>query len=59
MLLKNGVRSVTVSTDRCHGSRGVRVPRIPQKLLEMIGLGYTGTGRKYGVSDNSIRKWLK
>jgi transposase-like protein len=20
---------------------------------------YCGTGRKYGVSDNSIRKWLK
>lgn len=22
-------------------------------------LGYCGTGRKYGVSDNSIRKWIK
>lgn len=22
-------------------------------------LGYCGTGRKYGVSDNSIRKWMK
>jgi hypothetical protein len=22
-------------------------------------LGYTGTGRKYGVSDNAVRKWLK
>ena len=22
-------------------------------------LGYVGTGRKYGVSDNSIRKWIK
>lgn len=22
-------------------------------------LGYVGTGRKYGVSDNAIRKWLK
>ena len=22
-------------------------------------LGYVGTGKKYGVSDNSIRKWLK
>lgn len=21
--------------------------------------GYSSTGRKYGVSDNSIRKWLK
>jgi transposase-like protein len=22
-------------------------------------LGYCGTGRKYGVSDNAIRKWKK
>jgi transposase-like protein len=22
-------------------------------------LGYSATGRKYGVSDNAIRKWLK
>jgi transposase-like protein len=21
--------------------------------------GYTKTGKKYGVSDNSIRKWIK
>jgi hypothetical protein len=29
-------------------------------LLEDINiLGYLGTGRKYGVSDNAIRKWVK
>jgi transposase-like protein len=22
-------------------------------------IGYSATGRKYGVSDNSIRKWIK
>ncbi len=22
-------------------------------------LGYSATGRKYGVSDNTIRKWIK
>jgi hypothetical protein len=26
---------------------------------EIEMLGYTGTGRKYGVSDNAVRKWLK
>lgn len=26
---------------------------------EIIELGYSGTGRKYGVSDNAIRKWVK
>jgi hypothetical protein len=31
-----------------------------KELLEQIKeLGYRGTGRKYGVSDNAIRKWLK
>lgn len=22
-------------------------------------MGYVGTGKKYGVSDNAVRKWLK
>jgi len=26
---------------------------------DIQSLGYRGTGRKYGVSDNTIRKWLK
>jgi len=26
---------------------------------EVEKLGYRGTGRKYGVSDNTIRKWIK
>jgi hypothetical protein len=31
-----------------------------EKLLDDIKLlGYCATGRKYGVSDNAIRKWLK
>jgi len=34
-------------------------PPIEQLLEEIKELGYVGTGRKYGVSDNAIRKWLK
>lgn len=31
-----------------------------QKLIDDINkFGYSGTGRKYNVSDNSIRKWVK
>ena len=31
-----------------------------QTLMDdIIKLGYSGTGRKYGVSDNTIRKWVK
>jgi hypothetical protein len=38
-----------------------KVDRPPYKILrkEVENLGYWGTGKKYGVSDNSIRKWLK
>ena len=28
-------------------------------LKDVEELGYSATGRKYGVSDNAIRKWLK
>ncbi len=33
--------------------------RPPDKQLieEIKELGYKGVGRKYGVSDNAIRKW--
>ena len=26
---------------------------------DITNLGYVGTGKKYGVSDNAIRKWIK
>ncbi len=26
---------------------------------EIIDMGYSANGRKYGVSDNAIRKWIK
>ena len=28
-------------------------------LKDIENIGYVGTGKKYGVSDNCIRKWLK
>jgi len=38
-----------------------KVDRPPYVVLkeEVEKLGYLGTGKKYGVSDNAIRKWLK
>lgn len=38
-----------------------KAQRPPLKTLkrDVAKLGYCGTGRKYGVSDNAIRKWLK
>lgn len=39
--------------------RKIERPPYYQLLKEIEELGYSGTGRKYGVSDNSIRKWVK
>jgi hypothetical protein len=34
-------------------------PSIEILLQEVAEIGYSATGRKYGVSDNAVRKWLK
>ncbi|SHJ90168.1 Site-specific recombinase XerD [Desulfatibacillum alkenivorans DSM 16219] len=38
-----------------------KVKRPPLKVLkrDVARMGYRGTGRKYGVSDNAVRKWIK
>lgn len=33
-------------------------PSLEQLLLEVKELGYVKTGKKYGVSDNAVRKWI-
>lgn len=38
--------------------RKVERPPYTHLLREVGALGYTGTGRRYGVSDNAIRKWI-
>jgi len=40
-------------------NRKVERPSYKQLITEISELGYSGTGRKYGVSDNAIRKWEK
>ena len=39
--------------------RKVERPPYEQLILEVNKFGYTKTGKKYGVSDNAIRKWIK
>lgn len=56
--------SCTWKKDRCEScyhiqSRKVDRPSLDQLKEDILNLGYSGTGRKYGVSDNSVRKWLK
>ena len=47
---------------RCRAIENRVVKNRPSKIIllqEIKELGYEGTGRKYGVNGNSIRKWLK
>jgi hypothetical protein len=39
--------------------RKVDRPEYQLLIKEIDEIGYSATGRKYGVSDNSIRKWVK
>ena len=34
-------------------------PPYDHLLAEIAALGYAGTGRRYGVSDNAVRKWVR
>lgn len=45
--------------ERAFKQRKVERPSKEILLNEIKELGYRGTGRKYGVSDNAIRKWVK
>ena len=39
--------------------RKVERPGYEILLNDISELGYVGTGKKYGVSDNAIRKWIR
>ena len=41
------------------GARRVERPPYPQLVREVQALGYSGTARRYGVSDNAVRKWMR
>lgn len=41
------------------GRRKVDRPPHTHLLQEVAALGYAATGRRYGVSDNAVRKWVQ
>jgi len=53
------IRKNSLKCLKCHNNNLKRIERPPYKQLidEIKKMGYCGTGRKYGVSDNAIRKW--
>jgi hypothetical protein len=40
-------------------ARKVERPPYERLIAEVEELGWLGTGRKYGVSDNAVRKWVR
>jgi hypothetical protein len=40
-------------------SRCIERPPYEQLLAEIEATSYCAVGRKYGVSDNAVRKWVK
>lgn len=55
----NGDKGFKTNDTQQHRERKVERPPFPILIEEIKELGYRGTGKKYGVSDNSIRKWKK
>lgn len=55
------IRKVSTNCEDCHKKLIRKVIRPTYDILieEVGSLGYSATGRKYGVSDNAIRKWIK
>ena len=41
------------------GARRCPRPPVDQLVAEVKAVGYAAVGRKYGVSDNAVRKWLR
>jgi len=56
-----GIDSKKYCSVKCWGlsQRRAERPSVAMLLNDVELLGYCGTGRKYGVSDNAIRHWLK
>lgn len=54
-------KATTKRCIQCHAKANRRVERPSKEVLisQVEELGYVGTGKLYGVSDNAIRKWLK
>jgi len=57
----NIIEKKTTMCRTCDGKNQRKVQRPPyeQLLLEVGEIGYVATGKKYGVSDSSIRKWIR
>jgi very-short-patch-repair endonuclease len=51
-------------SSQCLTCKSISMRKVKRPSLEILkedieNIGFSATGRKYGVSDNSIRKWIK
>jgi hypothetical protein len=55
------IKKTSKMCNKCHSTsiRKVDRPSVEDLLKEIKEFGYKETGRRYGVSDNAIRKWIK
>ena len=55
------IRNRSIICNECRGKSQRKTKRPPYKQLlkEIKETSYVAVGRKYGVSDNAIRKWIK
>lgn len=58
------VSECSYNKERCNKcyhieNRSVERPSYETLIEELAKFNYSALGRKYGVSDNSIRKWIK
>jgi integrase len=54
-----GDKNNPINMHKEYWMRKAKRPPHDQLKQEVVNLGYKGTGEKYGVSDNAVRKWLK
>ena len=60
-LLLPGVRHALRRSagDRARRTRRVERPPYEQLVAEVAATSWSAVGRKYGVSDNAVRKWVR
>lgn len=59
ILNKFGLIPMEKSVDTLKKNRIVIRPEYGELKRDIDNLGFSGTGRKYSVSDNAIRKWIR
>ena len=56
------IKNRSYKCQKCHyeNLRKIKIRPNYDELINLVSMiGYTATGKKYGVSDNTIRKWIK